>query len=253
MVAAGCLRRVTPDVRLAADEAPVVSDTQPPFVRLPGHKGMVHRILAHPKDNRFLIATDLKSVVLWNIQTKERVWSYEHGVGNVPTLIGSFSNSGETFVLGSFLGTFNLEVRRTSDGTVLRSMAKPAGSTGAMKVTALRYSDDDRFLLGTDNDLGRIYIWNLENGEIVRTLRGGDPFMHTIGFNTGMDRIYAVSFSRIKIWNSTDDWWIKQVNPKPVDPSVDNWTPLISGAFLSRNLQFGAVTVGKVGGERTLQ
>jgi WD40 repeat protein len=222
-----------------------------------GQGSMIHRVLPHPRDPRFIVVTDKEAVSLWNVSTREAVWRQPvEALTTNPIVVGAINHAGTLFALGGFFNPY-LELRRLEDGEIARVLPLPPPLPqlgGPASFPALAFSEDDRYLLAADSRHGRLYLYDLETGEIARTFRGLDGLALAVGFNVAMDRIYAVCDNYLKIWNTEgdDDYWFKRISPAPLAPGGPT-PPLIMAGTLSRNLQFATLTVGTTVDFKTVQ
>jgi len=115
------------------------------------------------------------------------------GVG-VHTLV---FNSDGTLLAGDL--QFKVAIWNSTSGREVESFTLPNGTIRGPFALTVAFSPDDTWLAsGWDN--GAIVIWNVETGEMVKTLQESGEAVNTVLFY-GNDRIITQSASEIKVWD----------------------------------------------------
>ena len=129
------------------------------------------RALSFSPDGQILASGSTDEIMLWNLQTGERIARFYHDETRARYWAHAFSPDGQTFVSSREDHTVRIWNPKTQECEITLK-----GHTN--QVHALAYSPDGRTLI-TGGDDKTIRIWNAETGECVQTLENASEYVRS--------------------------------------------------------------------------
>ncbi len=135
------------------------------------------KALAFSPDGQTLATGSCDDIMLWNLQTVERIARFQHDEKRVSYWAHAFSPDGQTVASSREDHTVRLWNPETQEPEITLK-----GHTNL--VHAVSYSADGRTLI-TGGDDKTIRIWNAETGDCVQTLENASEFVRSISCSRG--------------------------------------------------------------------
>ncbi len=160
-----------------------------------GHTDWV-RILAFSPDGTILASGSNDGTIrLWDTATgqqKKILTERTEREENYGTI--AYSPDGNTVAFSIYYKS-KIEFLNVSTGIVEQTIHIPEG-----KVSEILYSPDKKTLVGMDRG-GKIFFWNLENGENILTINGHTRNVRALAFSADGTTIASTSGSGIALWD----------------------------------------------------
>jgi len=169
------------------------------YNRLESHQNRIDSIVFSP-DSRILVS----EANAWNSSTREsfRLWNIDDGrelknfFGDLDKVYSvEFSPDGKTFATGS---SYEITIWSVADGRLLKTLPSEG------RVFGLSFSPDGKTLAASNNNDRTIKLWNLSNGQEIRTIPNGSGSYYVISFSPNGKFLASDDASTIKVWNVAD-------------------------------------------------
>ena len=195
---------------------------------LTGHKGEVKAVSYSPKGKLLASAGLDETIRLWDPKTSENLTTLRGHDGFVSSI--AFSPDGKKLFSGSGDGTVRLWSTQTrqqlwssdtpqkqmldedrklplpgvfKSNTPTRPFRSPFEMIGLQWVLAVTYSADGKMLASSGSSDGTIQLWNVENGALIRTLKGHKEMVRTLALSTdGKTLVSGSDDDTLRVWDT---------------------------------------------------
>ncbi len=144
---------------------------------------------------------------VWDVKTRQLRFTIERAIDSASILGGlqersrlAFNPADGTLVLlaGRFIGIWNLETRKLQR----HFFAGAAGTSGASEFVSMALRPDGKWIATVGSKLGTIdlKIWNLETGELVKTLNGTQA--QFVAFGPDGKNLLTMAGGTVRIWDA---------------------------------------------------
>lgn len=167
-----------------------------------GHTSFVYRVLISP-DSQILASICDNQIFLWDLKTGEQINILSGHSDTIFSLV--ISPDGQTIASGSSDRTVKLWNLQT--GELIRSLYH---SQRADPIYSIAFSPNGKILAaggsskykGIESKSTTIYLWNLDTGELMRTLSGHSHKVDSLAFGLESHILASGSFDEtVRIWN----------------------------------------------------
>ncbi|MDE0010984.1 MAG: WD40 repeat domain-containing protein [Candidatus Poribacteria bacterium] len=153
---------------------------------LTGHGGLVTAVAFSPDGKKLLSGSGDGTVRLWSIQTSKQLWSAD-------TPQKQMLDEERKLPLP---GVFR-------SNTPTRPVRSPFEMLALQWVLAVAYSADGKMLASSGSSDGTIQLWNANNGELIRTLKGHKEMVRTLAFSSdGKTLVSGSDDDTVRSWDT---------------------------------------------------
>jgi len=200
-----------------------------------GHTDDIRSVNFSPEGKYLASGSSDKTIKMWNVKTGKLIKTLEGHTNDVNSV--NFSPDGKYLASGSRDGTnrlWNVEtgelIRILEDKKILS-----IGTTGtpvkiSCPIESVNFNHNGKYLASGNWD-GAIGLWNVETGELVRTLKKHTDRARQINFSPDGKYLASGSGGTIKLWNVETGKLIKTLGGHISDVAAINFSP--DGKYLA--------------------
>jgi AAA-like domain/WD domain, G-beta repeat len=172
------------------------------FRDLLGHEKTITSVSFSPNNQLLATVSDDQTMKIWDIKNQRLNQIFE-GISDKLTAV-KFNFDGSIIAAGTATGMINIFDLN------LKQRHKFTAHKGA--ITSIRFNPANSQMTSAGID-GKIKIWNVKNGELIKEINGHTEPIRNITFSAdGKTLVSAGDDHTLKLWNSSDGTLIKTLN-----------------------------------------